>query len=305
MFHLNSYCKFNFNGTRVDIQPDPTFLLPPSHAVLRVVIDDRAEYLSWGASNVITLDHLSAGNHSIRITLCQGGSYSFRFTGFEVFGGTGLIPQKLKPETNLFYGDSLGEYGPRDDMLHDQASDNMTTYANLVADVMGEYGIVSMSGSGWLNSYIKGVPTFPNFWSNYAPGQSRLVDGKLSPQPNRILINLGTNDAPSPDITETVASTLTAIRAAAPQARIYVMIPFSRSRADQVKAGFDKWKDGNSKLIDLGEEANRGYGAMFSPPNHFAFDGVHNTQTNNARLAVMVIRELQRDMSATEAESKP
>jgi lysophospholipase L1-like esterase len=118
------------------------------------------------------------------------------------------------------------------------------------------------------------------------------------------LINLGTNDAPSPDITETVASTLTAIRAAAPQARIYVMIPFNRSRADQVKAGFDKWKDGNSKLIDLGEEANRGYGPYQSLPNYFSIDGVHNTQTNNARLAVMLMRELQKDMSATQARRK-
>lgn len=83
---------------------------------------------------------------------------------------------------------------------------------------------------------------------------SRLTDGKLSPCPKVVLINLGENGAPNP---EHVIAALNRLRErCAPDTRIIVMIPISGRSRTEVTAAVETYlqssKDDHAHLVDLG-----------------------------------------------------
>jgi hypothetical protein len=118
---------------------------------------------------------------------------------------------------------------------------------------------------------------------------SRLVDGKLSPVPDDIFINMGENSGPSGD---DVPKLLTALRAAScPKTNIFILIPFSgRSRAP-LASGYAEYctsakADKHTFLIDLG---NNPY-LIAAGPTLFSVDGQHPIANLHALLAAQLLQ---------------
>jgi len=153
-----------------------------------------------------------------QITLDTGGTLTLPST-LSTLGDGGIQPGNM-----LVYGASVDEgdqnLGATSGIPSNQ--DSSQSYAVALAWAFGcELGLIAYGGQGWIQAGIGNVPAFANSWSYYYNGVSRLVGGLLSPPPNYIIISEGQLD--SGLTSGEVASTLQAIAAAAPNAKIFVL----------------------------------------------------------------------------------
>lgn len=152
------------------------------------------------------------------------------------FTGIDTVPENCvaarlpeKPMNGLVFGDSItegintigrsGDATNRSDALHSWAY-------QLGSEIGAEIGVVGFGLLGISRAGNGGVPKFGDSWSLIASGIPRV----LTPEPNFIAINLGTNDknsniAQATFISEYV-SALNAILKATSITKIFVMMPF-------------------------------------------------------------------------------
>lgn len=197
----------------------------------------------------------------------------FQVTSVVLSAGGSLSAPTVRSKKMIAYGDSITEGdlsngGPRSATSQDAS----LTYGWLLAEALdAEVGIVGFYGMTW--------SWFDSTWANYAQGLSRLANGRLSPAPDFVTVNYGENDGNPGPAASTVTTTLSAISAAAPSAKIVNLIPFSgRARTNLISATLPA----NGYRIDLAppEMAN---GALV-----WSYDGQHPNQRGHANLASLL-----------------
>lgn len=191
--------------------------------------------LMSGQTSLSLATGLSAGTHEVLVYfrgvyITQDGASAanyttpnnrWQITSVVLSAGGYLSMPDIKPNIHYGFGDSITEGdlsngGPRSAV----SQDAFLTYTYLLAQALNaEVGIIGFYGETWA--------WFNSSWQNYANGYSRLVGGSFSPMPTTISINYGENDGNPGPAPATVAATLAAVSAAAPQADIMLMIPFS------------------------------------------------------------------------------
>ena len=135
------------------------------------------------------------------------------------------------------------------------SEDGRASYGYLLAKHFGyREARLAYGGYNW-GGGMAGVPALGTLIDQRTSTVSRLIDGKLSPSPDVVLINLGENGAPADTaVTESLAKLRSRVD---PATRILVMIPVSGSARTEVTRAFNSYKttakDNNATLVDLGQ----------------------------------------------------
>ncbi|MBI1374487.1 MAG: hypothetical protein GC159_17355 [Phycisphaera sp.] len=220
----------------------------------------------------------------------QSGANVTRITGLKVDADAQPADVATKPRPwALIVGDSITE---------GIGANELEGYSHLVGQGLGalgyEYCISACGWSGWIHRGDNppgDVPAYYNITDSadgvggtYHPDDSRwhMVDanhslldsrghlsgyGDVGQEPAIILINYGTNDAihkgmiPS-DVQASITQCLPVLRHAAPNAHLFILIPFGQYKAAELKQAVAAYNaahpdDHGVHLIDLGPEAAR------------------------------------------------
>jgi hypothetical protein len=252
------------------------------------------------------------------------GKNVLRVTGLQVDGDSKAETAHPGEKWALIVGDSITE-GSAADFGH---SDNLSDWSYLVGQGLQErgyeYGVSACGWSGWIRPGDNPPGDVPPYYmisdSSYGAGgtyddaHSRwnkidggaghsLLDannhisayGDLSQEPSLILINNGTNDALShsnaSDIQASITQSLTALRSAAPQASIYLIVPFGQYALKPLHDGLAAYQapapdDKKVFLIDLGKSMANALNA-----NGY-WSGLHPNLRGHAIFAVKILSKI-------------
>lgn len=207
-------------------------------------------------------------------------------------------------------------------------SDNLSSYSYFVGQAMQtqgfEYGVSACGWSGWLRRGDNPPGDVPAYyavsgstngsggvyddsasrWNKLDGNNHSLLDkqgrlsayGETGQEPAIITINYGTNDdfmkSNVSDVQASITQCLAAMRRAAPNAHIFVMIPFEQFEVPQIKAGVLAHQvaypqDRKVRIIDLGKSVGR------SLDDNGYWGGVHPNMRGHAVFAARIAAEIQ------------
>jgi lysophospholipase L1-like esterase len=249
----------------------------------------------------------------------KSGLNVLRVTGLEVDAGSTPIPAKPQDKWALIIGDSITE---------GCGASEMACYSHLVGQALQtvgyEYGVSACGWSGWLNKGDNPPGDVPGYyvicgskdgvggeydesvsrWNKIDGNNHSLLDanghisayGGTGQEPSLILFNYGTNDIlhksnPS-DTKASINQGLAAVRKAAPNAQIIVLIPFGQYYAKDLKEAVAARQnaaapDRRIAVIDLGRDVARsiaGKGGIFG--------GLHPNDRGHANFAAKIIPQV-------------
>lgn len=225
-----------------------------------------------------------------------------RVIGFEIGDGAKLVESSRRPKFALGFGDSITEGVGGDGLFTSwqklEANNARATWLPLVAGALdAEYGQLGSGGQGMVRALE--LPALTETWSRFDSESSRLVDGKLSPQPDYIFCAMGTNDFET-IITEDYTRWLRDVRQAAPNAHIFCIAPPLQVHADEIAAAVTSRRSEGDKRVHListaalAAEYRVGQGATRA-----AFDGVHPTVFGQAQLGALIASQAQHALTVT------
>lgn len=325
-----AYLKIGFSGTSLTMTVDTSVLAggaASAYPVLTWTVDQgrwsAPTRLTSGQSSVAIASGLTSGNHTAWI-FCAGlvnnnGAVdqwnasaapfiAWRVTGFEIDQGSSTLAYPLRGKRMLFYGDSITA-GYDEDTLPSGGGTNdyaaQYSYAEpLASGLYAEWGMVAYGSARLCTSDVFGnnIPgLYPTsgtgYWDHIDAVTSRLVGGLLSPQPDYIFVNIGTNDN-SVSSGATVLAQLNAFAqalvAAAPNARTFWVIPYGRQFAAQFLA---MTLPDNHSIIDCDAGyPNDPLSAGFGPGVSSSFrsvDGVHPHNVGTIESSARVMAAIQ------------
>jgi hypothetical protein len=218
----------------------------------------------------------------------ESGKNVLRVRGLEVDAEAKPQPVPPGPKWALIVGDSITEGSA----ANFGQSDNLCDWSFLVGQGLQErgyeYGVSACGWSGWIRPGDNPPGDVPPYymvsdsnngefgtyddaksrWNKIDGGHSLLDEAKhlsayggLGQEPSLILINYGTNDAlshaNSSDLQASITQSLVALRSAAPQASIYLIVPFGQYALKPLQDGLAAYQasspnDKKVFLIDLG-----------------------------------------------------
>lgn len=333
-----AYIKTVFTGTSLKINLSEDLLVNSSteeefYPRLRYKIDNQEEVevqLNSTISTITAATGLESGSHNLLITFPHVGGgladhpdrwtvpvHGIKFIGLTIDEGGSISLPTLKPKRLLVYGDSISEgvgVAGATGSFPNTDSDATKSVSQLLAnDLNAEVGFRALGGGGWTISGSGGVPPVfvsgddgNSMWNKYSEGESLFVDGQFVPQPDYIYMNHGTNDWGSSDssVTASVRGWLDAVRVAAPDAYIFLTIPFGQYKAGAITTAYNDYiaenpTDTKTLLFDLGPEAAAGLNSQ-GTPSEKSFDGLHPNIAANINLEAQLFSLIQADLNAQE-----
>ena len=208
---------------------------------------------------------------------------SLTLGGFEIDGGK-AHPTPARLRRMIVFGDSNSEgYEARQIGVSVENQDAGQATPMILGQALdAEVGVVAFAGQGNLRGGGGGVPPMAEAWNQQWDGQSRLVDGKLSPPPDLIVNLHGQND---PRLTvDEVEALIARWRDAAPDALIVLAAPADLRNAKALEEATQA--DPHAHFISTGVDflqTKRGVGA-FHNANHLNVRGHALYAATNARL---------------------
>lgn len=270
-----AYLKLGFTGTSASIEFDVSSFTQANvpaaqYPLVRYSVDNgpaKTVQLTAATTSLKVASGLSATGHQLQLQYVAGYVFldfwspvnALRITGFTLDPGAQTTPLDHPKKYALFLGDSITN-GDDDTATFEtgitnavETQDATLGYPAVVAAGIGaDYGIVAYGGASWNGRAADGhTPGLMTFYSMIDQAHSRLVNGKLSPAPDDIFINMGENAGPKEGDVPTL---LTALRkAATPTTNIFLIVPFSGRSRGPLTSGFAAYQvDKRAFLLDLG-----------------------------------------------------
>ncbi len=307
-----AYLKLSFTGTEiavnVDVAPLVSAKVPEvQYPVVRFSVDGGPAItlqLSPTTREIPCSKNLRAGDHHLLLQYVSG--YVFldfwtpvnllRVTGFTLGEGGQTIPPSgfaAKQKRNaLFLGDSITNGDDDIATIKGGITNAVDTqdatlgYPAIVAAGIGaEYGIIAYGGASWDHTAADGhTPGLMKSFSMVDSVHSRLVNGKFSPVPDDVFVNMGENSPPSGDDVPKLLAQLRAASSA--KTNIFLIIPFSGRSRVQLTAGLASYSGApHVHLLDLG---NNPY-LVPGRPTMYSVDGQHPLASLHALLAAQLV----------------
>lgn len=248
----------------------------------------------------------------------ESGRNIVRLTGLRVAADGRPGRGAAQPKWLLIVGDSITE---------GVGAYELEGYSHLVGQAFRslgyEYGISACGWSGWLHRGDNPPGDVPGYYvitnsvngtgGQYIDSLSRwnkidalhgLLDangrisayGETGQEPAAILVNYGTNDAIHPtdagDARASMTQGIEALRRAAPQARLFILIPFGQYKAADLRAAVAAFQSAHPddrllSIIDLGPAAAR----ALTPKNGY-WGGLHPNPRAHATFAAQIVAQM-------------
>ncbi len=317
-----AYLKLGFTGTSLSVDFDVSpftkaNVLSAQYPVIRYSIDGGPATTVQMKPLTRTIEcakGLAAGSHSLLLQYVAG--YVFldfwapvnvvRVTGFSIDDGAKSAapfgPNEPLKRHALFLGDSITN-GDDDICTFTggvtnavDTQDATIGYPSVVAAAThAEYGVVAYGGASWGSNAADGhTPGLMTFWNMIDQEHPRLVDGKFSPVPEDVYVNMGENRPPRREDVPKLLNSLMA--ATGPNTHIFIIVPFSGRAREQIKQGMTMYYEGIGRriervyLIDLGDNPYLPVGR----PTMFSVDGQHPLASLHAQLGAQIVAERAR-----------
>jgi len=242
---------------------------------------------------------------------CRG----VRLTGIQVDPSATTAAISKRSKNAIFYGDSITQGVGTLGLTSAANDDSFSGWVRACADALGcEYGNRGLSGQQWGGT----ITTIPAFYlssntpadtlSYYEAGQSSLVSGHLSPVPDYVFVNMGTNDITS-GIASNVQSTIGLLRSITSSTTpIFLCMPYGgyeSSTSTGIPAGFNNYKAANPSdsyvyLIDTtGLYPTTGLNnSTGTSENQYTFDGLHPKAIISSNEGATTARQAQAAVAA-------
>ena len=252
--------------------------------------DIQLKGLKGAGSHTLTVYFETSDQSNRWGTAEESGTNVLKVKGLGVDAGSSPEPAKAAPKWALIVGDSITEGSA----ANFGKSDNLADWSFLVGQGLQErgyeYGVSACGWSGWIRpgDNPRDVPAYylvsgsmhgqggdydeaKSRWNKIDAGRDHsLLDadhhlsayGQTGQEPALILVNYGTNDdlshSNAGDIQASITQSLTALRSAAPDALIYLIVPFGQYALKPLQDGLASYQasaPGDAKvfLIDLGK----------------------------------------------------
>ncbi|MBP5092633.1 MAG: hypothetical protein J6332_01120 [Abditibacteriota bacterium] len=246
---------------------------------------------------------LTSGNHTAVIYLKSSNVRSGRYKtkkshlivkGFEVADNGVTVAQNIEPKRIIGYGDSITEGV----VIESGGGPNARcAWLPMVAAALNcEYGQVGIYAIG----FSKGADDWPLFqetWDKYDYTASRLVNGKFDPEPDYILLSMGTNDPENSAFLTAYQAWMVSVRAAAPNAVLVLIVPPSGSHRAQITQAVTASSDDNIILIDP-TATNDMVRPTQGAATGMAYDGIHPNMYGQGMYAACVAALLAKELEA-------
>jgi hypothetical protein len=254
-----------------------------------ISLGSNLAYASSGSPHTIQfwwLSNLGGGTPDLWTT----PSSVWRITGVTLDTGETLQAPTLLSKRAILFTDSIGTT-PSNSDNGGNPDPARNSFAPLMVGLGCEWGDVAFGGQGisqgilgWASYNVPGIFTPGNdtasSWNKYDANHSRLISTLLSPPPDYIFIMEGTNDYVHGGVDATLSANLaafiTALRAAAPNAIIYVVQPFGGFKGPQILTGVIAANDPRTFYIPMPTWVNTGLNAG-GPSYASPADGIHPT----------------------------
>ncbi len=235
---------------------------------------------------------LSSGSHTARIkyiTYGQAGANrynttdSFAFHGIVLDAAASVSAPTIQPFKAIFYGDSHSEGVGITGNSGRATRDSRQAFPQIISDaISAECSTVGFGGIGYNVASVASVPAAKNSWSEYFSGATRLTAGAYTEgEPTYIFLHLGHNDTPG-TVQSSVEETITELRAAAPDAIIFVCLPPNLNCESAITAAELAVGDANTHLIDHNEN-------VLATPAYLSADGTHLTVAGSEHYADLIL----------------
>lgn len=305
-----AYVRLGFTGTSVSVKLDNSALgaTPAAqYPLVRYSIDNgpgTTVQLTASMTELACGKNLKKGDHTLLLQYVSG--YVFldfwtpvnvlRVTGFSIDSNANTIALKPRSRYALFLGDSITNGDDDTANFKDGITNAVETqdatigYPSVIAAATkADYGVVAYGGASWDNTAADGhTPGLMTSYSMIDQGHSRMPDGKLTPTPDDIYINMGENSGPTGD---DVPKLLASLRgASSQQTNIFVIIPFSGRSRGTLTSGFNQYRirnrpDKRTFLLDTG---NNQY-LQNAGPTLMSVDGQHPLAVLHGQLGAQLI----------------
>lgn len=309
-----SYARVAFSGTSIGVKVDVSAMVSASlpaasYPIVRTVIDGTTfvdtQLTSAGAP--IARSGLTSGSHTLDVyflaaDINNGDRWvtpvnAVRITGFTLEASAAVSAVSKRGKSALFFGDSLWEgYLAAGTVTTQPVGNNsfLTTIPALAKSVDAEYGTIAFSGQGYEVAGNNGAVAFPSAYAYYSSGRSRLVAGLFSPAPDFIFVQHGTNGTTTQaDVQSMIAN----LRAAAPNARIFMIAPANGLARTQITAAVAAVASSTVHLIDIGTGYAAGISAFGGGANLYSLDGLHPNPLSNAQVGAADAKAVQAVLS--------
>jgi len=334
-----AYLKTNFTGTSAAINLSQDFLVSSATAAgyyprIQYQVDGGSitdVQLTASTTSIVVATGLTSGTHSLFVVYPGNGNNSLsspdrwqtpvqaiKFTGLTLDSGATVALPTLRPKSMLVYGDSISEginvNGASGSAPNTDQDATKTVPWSLASSLNAEVGVKAFSSQGWTVSGIGGVVPFytpgndtNSSWNKYSAGKSLLTSGLFTPAPDYIYINHGANDwgqgSSDASVIASIDGWLPAVRAAAPNAIIFLVVPFGQFKASAIISAFNTYvaaNPGDNKvfLVNLGSSGATGLSGGGSSSQ--SVDGIHPYAATNATLAASMLPIIQSDINATD-----
>lgn len=297
--NTGSYLKLKFTGTSIKLRIDNTKHVNVSnlsayYPKLKWITDNKQWKTVQVNNSIIELETgLIDTTHEILIYVSQlhyadvdrwlTPVSSLTITDIYIDDNAEFLEVTKKNGNILIYGDSIteGVY-----LGSNSVSDATQSYSYyLGTNSNKEYGIVAFSGQGISKAVNNetilnvNVPKLSTSWDKYYNNNSRLVNGKFSPIPEQIFINIGTNDLNETDniVYNNYKEFLLNIRNASNRDTvIYVIIPFGKFKSNSITTVINELKKTDSNLYLISVDDNLSNSLNFTgTSNVYSHDTIH------------------------------
>lgn len=317
--NVGAYVKFQFSGTSLQALIDTSSLSSASpYPWIGVSIDNGPITVTQltSATTYSIASSLASGTHTALIWYRGLKDYTIdrwttpsaciSFTRFLADAGATFSAVTPKTTKVLIYGDSITEGA--ETLTVSPTNQNETSWATVLGNqINAEFGLVACSAQGWRQVGFGNTPGLfkpaddtNSSWNKYWSGQTRLSSGLFSPAPTYIVSNMGKNDyggsVSDANVQASVTGWLTAVRAAAPLAKIFLVIPFgdAGTKESAIRAGFADYQAATPDLKAYVVKASVSFaGVTTVGGDQLSTDGIHPTPLGDARIASDVAALIQ------------
>ena len=241
----------------------------------------------------------------------ESSTVHLRIAGLQLDTGGLLLPTSRRAKTAIGFGDSITEgvcvEGPcpyYSNLLMNNA--RVTWFPIVCAALRCEYGQLGTGGQGMVTTSMA-IPPLPLTWDRYDAATSRLIAGRLTPEPDYVFCEMGTNDYDDRpptrqhlDITAAYLQWLSGMRTACPNAHFFCVTPPLGWHASQIAEAVKERTRAGDLKVHLIDTAPLKSGFNDHAATQLADDGVHPSIYGNALLGALIARQAQKALGPEE-----